>query len=107
MLLYPILELVISLKKYSWIMERQEIKILFNYLENNRKHLNSLQHKFIVASNEHYNATMVLTKRQVECLTDMKEYISSMVREEAVYKSGSDIYQAQYSSFDHLSAFNM
>jgi len=88
-------------------MERQEIKILFNYLENNRKHLNSLQHKFLASSNEQYNATMVLTKRQVESLNDMKEYISSMIREEAVYKSGSDFSQAQYSSFDHLTAFKM
>jgi len=88
-------------------MERQEIKFLFNYLENNRKHLNSLQHKFIASSNEHYNATMVLTKKQVECLYDMKEYILSTVLEQAVYESGSDIYQAQYSSFDHLTAFKM
>lgn len=88
-------------------MERQEIKILFNYLETNRKYLNSLQHRFIASSNEQYNATMVLTKRQVEHLNDIKEYISSKEQEEAVYKSGSDIYQAQYSSFDHLTAFEM
>jgi hypothetical protein len=50
---------------------------------------------------------MVLTKKQVECLYDMKEYILSTVLEQAVYESGSDIYQAQYSSFDHLTAFKM
>jgi hypothetical protein len=88
-------------------MERQEINILFNYLENNRKHLNSLQHKFIASSNEQFNATMVLTKKQIESLNDMKDYISSKVKEEAVYKSVSDISQAQYSSFDHLTAFKM
>lgn len=88
-------------------MERQEIKFLFNYLENNRKHLNSLQHKFIASSNEHYNATKVLTKKQIECLYDMKEYILSTVLEEAVNESGSEISQAQYSSFDHLTAFKM
>lgn len=88
-------------------MERKEIKFLLNYLENNRKHLNSLQHKFIVSSNEHYNATLVLTKKQIECLYDMKEYILSMKLEEAVNEPGSNIYQAQYSSFDHLTAFKM
>jgi uncharacterized membrane protein YgaE (UPF0421/DUF939 family) len=88
-------------------MDRKEIKFLFNYLENNRKHLNSLQHNFITSSKDYYNATSVLTKRQVECLNEMKDYINSQALEETDLKTGSDIYQAQYSSYDHLSPFRM
>lgn len=88
-------------------MNRQEINFLLNYLENNPKHLNSLQHEFITSSKEHYKSTGVLTKRQRECLYQIKEYIPSLVQEEAVYESESDKYQAQYSSFDCLTSFNM
>lgn len=88
-------------------MNLKEIKFLLNYLENNPKHLNSLQHKFIASSLELYRSTGVLTKRQVECLNVMKEYIPSLVSGEAVYESESDTYQAQYSSFDSLTPFKL
>ena len=83
-------------------MDRQEIKILINYLENNRKHLNSLQHEFITSVKENYKTTGVITPRQVECLYAMKEYIPSIVLTDAesVHESEPDKYQAQYSSFD-------
>ncbi len=88
-------------------MDRQEIKILLNYLENNQEHLNTLQHEFIASLKEHYETTGVLTKRQVEFLYDSKEYIRSLILKEAVHESESDKYIAQYSSFDHLTAFNI
>jgi hypothetical protein len=88
-------------------MNRQEIKFLLNYLENNPEHLNSLQHEFIASSKEHFKSTGVLTKRQRDCLYEIKEYIPSRIREKAVHESESDKYQAQYSSFDCLTSFNI
>jgi hypothetical protein len=84
-------------------MDRQEIKILFNYLDNNRKHLNTLQNEFLVSAKKIYNATAVLTQRQLEFLYDMKELISSTLQKEVVFESGS--YREQYSSYDSLSPF--
>jgi len=71
------------------------------------EHLNSLQHEFISSVKEYYRSTGVLSKRQVECLYQIKEYIPSLVLEEAVYESESGQYQAQYSTFDYLTPFNM
>jgi uncharacterized protein YbaR (Trm112 family) len=88
-------------------MDRQEINFLLNYLENNSRHLNSLQHEFVVSLKEHYKSTGVLTKRQIECLYAIKEYIPLLVAESAVYESEYDKYPAQYSSFDNLTTFNM
>jgi hypothetical protein len=88
-------------------MDRQEIKSLLNYLENNRENLNSLHRELLASLKEHYTATMFLTKRQVEYLYEMKEYITSPGLEEAVYESESLKYQAQYSSFDHLTSFRI
>ena len=88
-------------------MDRQEIKFLLNYMENHPEHLNSLQHEFIVTLKDHYNATGVLTKRQVECIYEIKEYIPSLVMKEAVYESEYDKYPAQYSSLDYLTSYNM
>ncbi len=86
-------------------MDRQEIKFLLNYLENNPKHLNSLQHEFITTLKEHYKSTGVLTQRQIECLYEIKDYIpSAVMQEEAVYESE---YPAQYSSFDSGITYNM
>lgn len=88
-------------------MDRKEINFLFNYLENNSRHLNSLQHEFVVSLKQHYKSTGVLTKRHVECLYVIKEYIPSLVPESAVYETESDKYPAQYSSVDYLTPFNM
>lgn len=88
-------------------MDNQEIKFLLSYLISNGKYLNSLQHEFLASSKKTYNATGVLTQRQVECLYDLKDNIPAQVIDETVIKSESDLYQAQYSSFDHLSAFNV
>jgi hypothetical protein len=85
------------------IMERQEIKSLFNYLESNRKELNTLQNKFLTSSKEIYSATRVLTQRQIESLLDMKELISTAVIKEVIFETES--YRAQYSSFDNLSPY--
>jgi uncharacterized protein YbaR (Trm112 family) len=76
-------------------------------MENNQEHLPSLQHQFIVSLKEHYKSTGVLTKRQVECLYLIKDYIPSLALKETVYESESDKFQAQYSSFDYLTPFNM
>lgn len=54
-------------------MDIQEINILLNNVENNREHLNTLQKEFITSLKENYNATGVLTKRQVEFLYDSEE----------------------------------
>lgn len=88
-------------------MDRQEFKLLLNYLENNRVHLNTLQHKFIDSLKDNYNATGVLTKRQVEFLHDTKEYIRSLVLEKSVHESESEKYAAQYSSFDHMTQYKL
>ena len=87
-------------------MDRQEIKFLINYIENNPEHLNPLQNEFIAALKEHYKSTGVLTKRQAECLNEIKEFIP-LVMEEAVYESETDKYSAQYSSFNSLAPFNL
>jgi hypothetical protein len=84
-------------------MDRQEIKALFNYLDNNRKQLNALQNEFLASSKKIYNDTGVLTQRQIEFLNDMKELISSTVISDVVLEPGS--YRAQYSSYDSLSPF--
>ena len=88
-------------------MDRQEINFLLNYLENNPEHLNSLQHEFVASSKKHYRVTGVLTKRQLESLYEIKDYIPSLDIRENVYESESDRYQAQYSSFDCLTPFNI
>jgi hypothetical protein len=88
-------------------MDRKEINNLLNYVENNRVHLNSLQNEFITSLQENYNKTGVLTKRQVEFLQDVKEYITSIYIGNPVYESDSDKNAAQYSSFDHLSVFRI
>jgi hypothetical protein len=88
-------------------MDRQEIKFLLNYLENNLKHLNTLQHNFFASLKANYRATGVMTKRQVEGLHEIKEYIRSLNMRESVYESESDKYQSLYSSFDSLVQYNM
>jgi hypothetical protein len=86
-------------------MDRHEIRFLLNYLENNPVFLNSLQYDFIVALKDHYKWTGVLTKKQEECLNDIKGHIPSLSLEEA--ECESDKYPAQYSSFDFSMPFNM
>lgn len=81
-------------------MDRQNIKSLFNYLESNSEHLNSLQNKFITSVRENYRNTGVLTQRQLESLHHIKESVPSLAMAESDY--GSDQYQAQYSSFDSV-----
>jgi hypothetical protein len=81
-------------------MDRKEIFFLLNYLENNMKELNSLQHKFINSLKVQYRSTGVLTQRQVESLYAIKEHIPSPAMEKSVNESDSDTYHAQYSSFD-------
>lgn len=88
-------------------MDRKEFKFLLNFLETNREHLNTLQLEFLSSLKKNYNATGVLTKRQVEFLYDAKEYIRYNVLEKSVYESEADKYQAQYSSFDHYTPFKM
>ena len=88
-------------------MDRQEIKYLINYLDTNLKHLNSLQYEFFASLKKQYQSTGFLTKRQVEGLYDMKEYIPSQEMTEAVYESESDKYQNLYSSFDSLTPFTI
>jgi hypothetical protein len=80
-------------------MDRHEIKLLLNYLENNLKHLTSLQCKFIVSLKERYRMTGVLTPKEEESLKEIEELISS--QEAEVVGAESDKYQAQYSSFDY------
>jgi hypothetical protein len=88
-------------------MDRQEFKFLLNYLENNREHLNTLQHNFVSSLKDNYNTTGVLTKKQVEFLYDTNEYIRSLVLEKSVHESETDKYAAQYSYFDHLSQYKI
>lgn len=85
-------------------MDRQEIRILLNYLENNSKQLTALQHKFLSSARDHYRFTGFLTKREVDSLYEIKEAITREA--EPVYASDSDKYQAQYSSIDYGTFFN-
>ena len=84
-------------------MDRKEIYFLLNFLENNLKELNSLQHKFINSVKIQYSSTGVLTQKQVESLNAIKEQIPIPTLEKTVNESNSDTYQAQYSSFDSTS----
>jgi hypothetical protein len=88
-------------------MDRQEFKILLNYLEINQEHLNTLQNEFINSLKGQYETTGVLTKRQVEFLYDLKEYLGSINLESDKRDSEPDRYAAQYSSFDHSTTFNL
>lgn len=88
-------------------MDRKEIKFILNYLDNNLEKLNTLQLEFLATLKKQYNATGVLTKKQAEFLYDLKEYIPSLAQDKPVFESESDNYRAQYSSFDHLTAFNI
>ena len=89
-------------------MDRQELNLLFKYLESNPKHLTLLQYKFITSLKENYKLTGFLRKREVERLHEIKEYIPSAISEEAetVYGTDTDKYQAQYSSFDYGTSYN-
>ena len=89
-------------------MDRQEIRHLLNILGNNSKHLTPLQHKFIASLKEHYKSTGFLTKKEVECLYDLNEYLPSVISEEteSVYAAETDKYLAQYSSFDYGTSYN-
>jgi hypothetical protein len=63
-------------------MDVNEIRYLFNYLENNQKFLNPLQNDFISSLKRYYKYTGVLTLKQFECLNDIKEYIPATVEAE-------------------------
>lgn len=84
-------------------MDRQEIRLLLNYLENNSKQLTPLQNKFMASAKDHYRFTGFLTKKEVDSLYEMKEGVEEA---ELVYASDSDKYQAQYSSIDYGTFFN-
>jgi uncharacterized protein (DUF2132 family) len=88
-------------------MDRHEIKFLLNYLENNPAYLNSLQYEFIVKLKENYRWTGVITKKQVECLNDIKGYLPFYSQKQTVHETESDKYQAQFSSFDHFTTFKI
>jgi len=88
-------------------MARKEIILLLNYLENKRGYLSSIQFEYITSLKKHYQATDVLTKRQIDWLYEMKEFIPSPGLKKAAVESESENYQAQYSSFDHLSAYRI
>ncbi|HEX2976754.1 MAG TPA: hypothetical protein VHO68_12535 [Bacteroidales bacterium] len=79
-------------------MDRKEIRLLFNYLVSNSKHLTPLQEEYMLSLKEQYSLTGVLTKRQIESLVEIKEFIPSNTSEEPdqAYE-----YQAQYSGFDY------
>lgn len=82
-------------------MDRQEIKLLFSFLFNNSKELTSLQNKFVSSLNDQFRLTGVITKRQSECLNELKDLIDCNKEYEAAFTADSDKYQAQYSSFDY------
>jgi hypothetical protein len=82
-------------------MDRKELKLLLNYLENNLKHLTPLQNKFIATISEKYRLTGVITKKEVECLSELRDYIIVNSEPVKVFDTESEKYQAQYSSFDY------
>lgn len=58
-------------------MDYKEIKLLFNYLENNRKNLSGLQLEFIDSLRQHFKITGLLTSIQLESLLNLKEKVNS------------------------------
>jgi hypothetical protein len=60
-------------------MHRKEIKFILSYLDNNREHLDILEHEFLATLKKQYNVTGVLTEKQTEFLYDIKGYIPSRV----------------------------
>lgn len=79
-------------------MDRKEIRLLFNYLVSNSKHLTSLQEEYMLTLKEQYSLTGVLTQRQVESLNEIKEFVPSKANAEP---DPALEYQAQYSGFDY------
>lgn len=58
-------------------MDYNEIKQLFNYLENNRKRLTALQLDFIESLRQHFKITGLLNSIQTESLVNLKEKVNS------------------------------
>lgn len=82
-------------------MDRQEIKFLLNYTENYQGHLNSLQLNFLVTLKNLFNATGVLTRKQVEFLYEIKESIPAHSSEESVLQPEYYNYPAQYATINY------
>lgn len=57
-------------------MEYKEIKNLFKYLEDNRKHFSRLQLEFIDSLKRQYKVTGLLTSIQSESLSSLKDRIN-------------------------------
>jgi len=57
-------------------MDYKEIKNLFNYLEDNRKHFSRLQLEFIDSVKRQYKVTGLLTSIQSESLSRLKDRIN-------------------------------
>jgi hypothetical protein len=57
-------------------MEYKEIKNLFKYLEDNRKHFSRLQLDFIDSLKKQYKVTGLLTSIQSESLSSLKDRIN-------------------------------
>ncbi len=58
-------------------MDYKEIKNLFKYLEDNRKHFSRLQLEFIDSVRRHYKVTGLLTSIQSESLSRLKDRINN------------------------------
>ena len=57
-------------------MDYKEIKNLFKYLEENRKHFSRLQLEFIDSLKRQYKVTGLLTSIQSESLSSLKDRIN-------------------------------
>jgi hypothetical protein len=63
-------------------MGNKEIRKVFNYLEENQKHLTTSQSEFIKSLKKYFKWKKGLTTRQIECLVSLKENI--LIPEEAL-----------------------
>ena len=63
-------------------IEFKEIRGIFNYLENNQKHLTSSQNEFIKSLKKYFRWKGNLTTRQTECLISIKDNMSVQVEQD-------------------------
>lgn len=63
-------------------MGTKEMRQIFNYLEDNQKHLTSSQYEFVKSLRKYFKWKGNLTPRQIECLISIKENMQVPVEQD-------------------------
>jgi hypothetical protein len=63
-------------------MESREIRQIFNYLDNNSKHLTSSQAEFVKSLRKYFRWKGNLTQKQADCLISIKENLQVPVEQD-------------------------